>query len=451
MGPDNDGRAGNPIGWNANEADFFGYDWWGRLFDDPNFTQRWVDRWQELRQTTLSDANIATTINSQAAEIAEAQVRNFQRWPNVSPNGGAYAQPGLSGWQAEVSHLIGWVQARAAFMDSQMVAPTEFTPASGNVPVGTQVTISPNTPANTIYYTVDATDPRASDGSVAASAIEYTGPITINQTTRINARNFGSAGGSGGTSNSDYPDNENPGLALDSNPFTKYLNFGEENSGLIVTPDSGATVVRSMRFTTANDAVERDPTSWVLYGTNDPISSADNSSGTAEDWTEIDSGTLNLPNARFSDSAVVPVSNSTSYTSYKILFPTVKNSAVANSMQIGDMYFFQSSNGSGSTVLSPNDDWRAVHFESFASDGISEWSRLNSALYSIEVPADATNFRISELHFIRRSNSASCCLRREHQTMTTSGWSSITRGQAQLASMVYASRTVSTLIFRLAM
>ena len=139
--------------------------------------------------------------------------------------------------------------------------------------------------------------------------------------------------------------------------------------------------------------------SWVLYGTNDAIQSLDNSTGLAENWTLIDSGTVNLPNARFADGPTISFSNSTSYSSYKLQFPTVKNPAAANSMQIGDIRFFQSTNGSGSSILSAGDDARAVHVESFSSDGLSPWSRLESALYSIEVPADPSNLRLTELHF----------------------------------------------------
>ena len=32
------------------------------------------------------------------------------------------------------------------------------------------------------------------------------------------------------------PESEPPAKAIDSDPFTKYLNFGKENSGFIVTP-----------------------------------------------------------------------------------------------------------------------------------------------------------------------------------------------------------------------
>ncbi|MEM7315913.1 MAG: lamin tail domain-containing protein, partial [Planctomycetota bacterium] len=181
---------------------------------------------------------------------------------------------------------------------------------------------------------------------------------------------------------------------------TKYLNFGEENSGIIVTPNFGSSTVRSFRLTTANDAVERDPTSYELYGTNDTIQSRDNSTGLGENWTLIDSGSLSLPNARRTNAPVVNVSNSTAYRSYKLMFPTVKNAAAANSMQVADIRFYQSSNAGGTQILSANDPALAVHLTNDATaDGLSEWSQLVNAVYSVETPADASTLRITEVHY----------------------------------------------------
>ena len=98
---------------------------------------------------------------------------------------------------------------------------------------------------------------------------------------------------------SSYPDNERPIDALDDDESTKYLNFAKQNSGFIVTPEFGASIVRSMLLTTANDHEERDPTSWAIYGTNDEITSEDNSDGSEEDWILIDSGFVELPEERF--------------------------------------------------------------------------------------------------------------------------------------------------------
>jgi len=141
--------------------------------------------------------------------------------------------------------------------------------------------------------------------------------------------------------NSRYPANENPAFAIDGDPMTKYLNFGEIDSGFIVTPSFGPSIVQSIQITTANDSPERDPVVWILYGTNDAISSTDNSDGTGENWTPIDSGFANLPDDRNTLGSMLTVSGQTeTYTSYKLRFHTVKNADAANSMQIAEVQFY---------------------------------------------------------------------------------------------------------------
>lgn len=139
--------------------------------------------------------------------------------------------------------------------------------------------------------------------------------------------------------NSSYPSNESPSNAIDGT-LNKYLNFGELNSGFIVTPTVGSSIVKSFQITTANDAEERDPATWELYGTNDTIQSTDNSTGSAENWTLIDFGAVTLPGARNAVGPNVEVTNSTGYTSYRMVFTGVKNAAAANSMQIAEIQFF---------------------------------------------------------------------------------------------------------------
>jgi hypothetical protein len=141
------------------------------------------------------------------------------------------------------------------------------------------------------------------------------------------------------TPDSHFPSGENPGNLLDGNSNSKYLNFGKENSGFIVTP-SGTAAVKGFQITTANDWVERDPASWVLYGTNDAITSGKNSQGLDENWVLIDSGTLALTDERFALSGIIGVNNDTAYASYKMLFPTLKNADATNSMQIADIQFY---------------------------------------------------------------------------------------------------------------
>src|SRR5437667_415394 len=67
------------------------------------------------------------------------------------------------------------------------------------------------------------------------------------------------------------PGSEGVANAIDNQP-TKYLNFDKLNTGFTVTPSVGATLVTGLSLTSANDAVERDPASFLLEGSLDGIS-----------------------------------------------------------------------------------------------------------------------------------------------------------------------------------
>jgi hypothetical protein len=140
---------------------------------------------------------------------------------------------------------------------------------------------------------------------------------------------------------------------VDQLPGSKYLNFGKQNSGFIVTPASGPSIVQTFQLTTANDSPSRDPASWQLYGTNDPILSRKNSQGTGESWTLIGSGAVDLPLDRQVAGPFVQVANGTPYASYKMLFTTIRDAAAgdADSMQVADVQFFTESIPEPSTVM----------------------------------------------------------------------------------------------------
>ncbi len=167
---------------------------------------------------------------------------------------------------------------------------------------------------------------------------------------------------------SDYPVGETPRNITDQNSATKYLNFGEEGSGAILLPSFGSSTIQSLQLTTANDFPERDPASYELYGTNDAIMSGDNSAGDLENWTLISSGDLMLPDERFTMGAVVNFTNATSYAAYKLIFPTVKDPILANSMQIADAQFFTGAGGTGTGILAAGDTALAVATPKSESD-----------------------------------------------------------------------------------
>jgi len=139
---------------------------------------------------------------------------------------------------------------------------------------------------------------------------------------------------------SSYPAAESPPKALDNNTLTKYLNFGKINSGFIVTPAVGPSRIASLQITTANDAYQRDPSAFALYGTNDPIMSVDNSDATGETWALIDADSVMLPLARFTAGPEVAVKSHTTYKSYLFVVTAVKDSLGANSMQFSEIQFF---------------------------------------------------------------------------------------------------------------
>ena len=136
------------------------------------------------------------------------------------------------------------------------------------------------------------------------------------------------------------PSNEGPANAFDNNPYTKYLNFDKQNAGVTIQLNAGR-VVTSFKLTTANDAVERDPTSYKLYGSND-----------GSTWTLIQQGALSLSDNRFSVSSNIAVTNSTAYVYYFMIFPSIKDNS-GNSVQIAEItYYYDANNTTTSTATS---------------------------------------------------------------------------------------------------
>lgn len=181
-----DGRDDAWNTWDApNGTQFFDYGWWDRLFQDGSFWQEWIDRWQELRDGSLSTTNIHAIIDAMASELEQAQARNFQKWTAVLPR---------NSWQWEVDHLKEWLASRATWIDSQLFDRPAFGIEPGMVVPGTGLTMSVP-PGTTGYYTLDGSDPRAQDGAVSAAARQYLPgvpvPITSNVVVRARATDGG--------------------------------------------------------------------------------------------------------------------------------------------------------------------------------------------------------------------------------------------------------------------
>jgi len=115
-------------------------------------------------------------------------------------------------------------------------------------------------------------------------------------------------------------------MVIDNNINTKYLNFDKENSGFTVTPSIMPTIITGIVLTTANDFPSRDPASVTILGSHDSVN-----------FFNIVTGlSTPLPDERFKRT-VFDFNNTESYEVYQVIFPTLKDSATANSMQIAEV------------------------------------------------------------------------------------------------------------------
>ncbi|MBK1881268.1 PEP-CTERM sorting domain-containing protein [Luteolibacter pohnpeiensis] len=138
-----------------------------------------------------------------------------------------------------------------------------------------------------------------------------------------------------------YPAGESPAMAIDGNPETKYLNFNSRNTGYIVTPTYSSYIVTSLFLSTGGDAPERDPLTFSLYGSNSvTASSTPDDTFDLADFTPIvlDMSTgLETDPGRNTASASQPTfANDTAYTTYLLVFPTVRQSDGSPLFQIGE-------------------------------------------------------------------------------------------------------------------
>ncbi len=139
------------------------------------------------------------------------------------------------------------------------------------------------------------------------------------------------------------PPGETAENAIDGNPSTKYLNFDRANAGFTIKLQS-AQVLQGIKFTTANDFPDRDPSKYSLYGSNDGVN-----------WTTIvNAASITLSNSRYTQSSMYTITNTNPYFYYFITFPDIKASAsyadinacglACDSVQIGDVEFIYDTN-----------------------------------------------------------------------------------------------------------
>ena len=181
--------------------------WFRRLIQDPEFAQRYVDRWGELRAGLFAPSNILARVDQLAASLNEGQARNFQRWPimgrTIKPNyfvGNTY--------QEEINWMKQWIERRIAWIDRQFLAPPVLSFKRGSSQAAETLTLRAQT--GKIYYTLDGTDPRLPGGSISPKAQLYNSPIAVSAKAQLFARALNSTTWSS-------PIKTNPGMTTAAN------------------------------------------------------------------------------------------------------------------------------------------------------------------------------------------------------------------------------------------
>ena len=154
--------------------------WYRRLFDDPDFGQRYVDRWAALRTNAFATARLLARIDTFAASLDEAQKRNFEKWPIL----GRPVNPNYfvgSSYQEEIDWMKKFLLTRLDWIDQQFPP----LPRLKVPPAGPTELLADN---GLIYFTLDGTDPRAAGGEAAPAARRYSTSIDLRKGAQLFAR-----------------------------------------------------------------------------------------------------------------------------------------------------------------------------------------------------------------------------------------------------------------------
>lgn len=163
--------------WYWPQLDDSQYSYFRRLFEDPDFSQRYVDRLAAVRATVFSQSNLTAKIDALVADLGDARVRNFERWPILSRRIWPNTFLGKS-YEDEIGYMKDFLFRRLAWVDQQFV-PVPLVVSDSRAPGAGQGTVAFSATAGKVYYTLDGSDPRASGGAVAGGAKLYQSPVAV--------------------------------------------------------------------------------------------------------------------------------------------------------------------------------------------------------------------------------------------------------------------------------
>jgi subtilisin-like proprotein convertase family protein len=95
--------------------------WYVRMMQDTSFQNDLRCRWENFRNTILSDASLNNYIDSVALYLNAAQSRHFEKWGNLGTNTGAPEVQGDPGtFSANITMFKNWISLRLAWLDANI-------------------------------------------------------------------------------------------------------------------------------------------------------------------------------------------------------------------------------------------------------------------------------------------------------------------------------------------
>ncbi|MBX3006769.1 MAG: CotH kinase family protein [Melioribacteraceae bacterium] len=95
--------------------------WTTKLIDDPMFLHKLAKRWHSIKETVFKPEVIVKFIDQNTSLIQEAQLRNFQKWPELF--NGTYIWPNKNrfySYSDEILYLKTWITQRYNWIDNKL-------------------------------------------------------------------------------------------------------------------------------------------------------------------------------------------------------------------------------------------------------------------------------------------------------------------------------------------
>ena len=141
-------EGGNPEGWQFDFNYLCPWDawvnhfWWKRFFEDDEFTERFKERYEELKENVFSKESIIERIDSLDSALGDAADRNFAQYDIL----GEYIWPNRFVGEThpqEIQYLKGWFDERIDFIDEKIANGFNTVTAKGEVVVYPNPTSGP--------------------------------------------------------------------------------------------------------------------------------------------------------------------------------------------------------------------------------------------------------------------------------------------------------------------